>query len=222
MRTWDSYHAYLFDLDGTLLHCVDAVHYFGFCRALELLAGRPLTLDGVTAHGNTDLGIIRDAMALAAVPQQQWKPRLAAALTTMQRYVSDHEAEMDVAPIPGAARMLAMLRHKGVAIGVATGNLESIGRAKLRRAGYDEAMNYGSFSDGLESREDVFERAATNLPHGILRTDICFVGDTPRDIQAAQSCDAAVIAVATGTYSIDQLQQEEPTICVADLSELFL
>ena len=61
-RAWDEYDVYLFDIDGTLLECRDAVHYFAFCAVLDSLAGRPLTLEGVTAHGNTDIGILRDAL----------------------------------------------------------------------------------------------------------------------------------------------------------------
>ena len=47
---WDGYDAYLFDIDGTLLHCRDAVHYFAFCNALERVAGRRMTLEGVVAN----------------------------------------------------------------------------------------------------------------------------------------------------------------------------
>ena len=75
-RRWDTFDAYLFDVDGTLLDCRDAVHYFAFCETLKSLSGRELNLDGVTAHGNTDIGILRDALALAGVPESDWRPRL--------------------------------------------------------------------------------------------------------------------------------------------------
>src|SRR6185503_10778846 len=50
-RAWDGFDAYLFDVDGTLLNCKDAVHFFAFRNALRTLSGRELNLDGVTAHG---------------------------------------------------------------------------------------------------------------------------------------------------------------------------
>ena len=34
-RAWDDFDAYLFDVDGTLLNCRDAVHYFAFCDGVE-------------------------------------------------------------------------------------------------------------------------------------------------------------------------------------------
>ena len=76
IREWDCFDAYLFDIDGTLLNCSDAVHYFAFCNTLSAIAGRPFTLEGVTAHGNTDVGILRDALALAGVDAAVWRPRL--------------------------------------------------------------------------------------------------------------------------------------------------
>ena len=158
MRAWDSYQAYLFDLDGTLLHCVDAVHYFGFCKALEFLAGYPLTLEGVTAHGNTDIGIIRDAMALAKIPESSWRPGLPASLKLMETYVVEHQNDMKVNPIAGAMSALQYLQP-GALLGVATGNLETVGRLKLKLAGFNDSFSFGSFSDGLETREAVFAKA---------------------------------------------------------------
>src|SRR5579875_452703 len=42
-RAWDEFDAYLFDVDGTLMNCTDAVHYFAFNDAISAVAGRPLT-----------------------------------------------------------------------------------------------------------------------------------------------------------------------------------
>ncbi len=75
-RTWDAFDGYLFDIDGTLLNCKDAVHYFAFCDALTEVAGRPLNLDGVVTHGNVDAAILRDAFARGGVDEAVWRPRL--------------------------------------------------------------------------------------------------------------------------------------------------
>ena len=40
VHSWDAYDAFLFDIDGTLLTCTDAVHYFAFCHVFESIAGR--------------------------------------------------------------------------------------------------------------------------------------------------------------------------------------
>src|SRR5215467_1814510 len=59
---WDSADAYLFDIDGTLLNCRDAVHYYAFRNATQQILGVPVSLEGVLVHGNTDPGILRAAL----------------------------------------------------------------------------------------------------------------------------------------------------------------
>src|SRR5579875_1953218 len=91
---WDCFDAYLFDIDGTLLHCTDAVHYFAFCSVLSSVAGRQLNLEGVVTHGNTDVGILRDAFALAGISEDLWRPRLPEIREAMCRFVEARREEL--------------------------------------------------------------------------------------------------------------------------------
>ncbi len=222
-RPWDSFDGYLFDIDGTLLHCSDAVHYFAFCDALQRLTGRALTLDGVTAHGNTDVGILRDALALAGVPEAQWRPRLPEVRERMCRFVEAHTDELCAAALPQVSEVLEHLRVRGATLGIATGNLRAIGELKLKRAGLLDFFEVGGWSDLFEHRADVFRgalelmRAATSASAAI-----CVVGDTPADVLAAQANGLPVIAIATGIYSREQLLAEEPELCLESFAELRL
>ena len=146
-RTWDTYDAYLFDIDGTLLHCTDAVHYFAFCDALTAIAGRPMNLDGVIAHGNVDTGILRDALLLAGLPEATWQPQLGQAREAMRIQVEKHKEDLCAQPTPGAAELLQYLRARGAKLGVATGNLEAIGRLKLAHCGL---LQYFDFAGGRD------------------------------------------------------------------------
>ena len=49
--------------------------------------------------------------------------------------------------------------------------------------------------------------------------DIVVIGDTPADIQCGRGIGARAIAVATGTYSVDQLSEHRPAAVFEDLSE---
>jgi len=219
---WDEYDAYLFDIDGTLLHCTDAVHYFAFCEALGSLAGRPLNLDGVTAHGNTDVGILRDALALAEVRDELWRPRLHETQQGMCRFVEERKGDLCATLLPGVPELLQHLRARGAVLGVATGNLEGIGRLKLAHCGLLEQFDFGGYSDAYEYRRDVFTGALAKA-----RTlagesaAVCVVGDTPEDVRAARANGLDVIAVATGIYSFEDLQAEDPSLCLKSLQELF-
>jgi phosphoglycolate phosphatase-like HAD superfamily hydrolase len=46
------------------------------------------------------------------------------------------------------------------------------------------------------------------------------VGDTPRDIEAAQANNLPVIAVATGNFDFDALQALRPNACATSLADL--
>lgn len=220
-RAWDAFDAYLFDIDGTLLHCADAVHYFAFCGALSAIAGRPLNLDGVVAHGNTDTGILRDAFLLAGIPEPIWRPRLAELHACMAGSVAAHQQEMCVNVLPQVVETLDHLRARGAVLGVATGNLRAIGETKLRRAGLLHLFNFAAWSDDFDNRADVF-RSAVELARASAgqRAALCVIGDTPSDIRAAHANGLPVIAVATGIYSNEQLGAESPELCLRSLADL--
>ncbi len=220
-RAWDEYDAYLFDIDGTLLHCTDAVHYFAFCEALTSLAGRPLNLDGVVAHGNTDVGILRDALALAGVEDEVWRPHLNDTRESMCRFVEQRKTELCATVLPSVPEVLHHLRAKGAVLGVATGNLEGIGRLKLDHCGLLRSFDFGGYSDAYEFRRDVFAGALekTKVLAGA-DAAVCVVGDTPEDVRAARANGLDVIAVATGIYSYEELILLDPNWCLRSLADL--
>lgn len=220
-RSWDEFDAYLFDIDGTLLVCNDAVHYGAFCHTLGVIAGRPLTLEGVTAHGNTDIGILRDVFALSKVDEEEWRPRLALIRQMMCSFVRDHREELCTAVLPHVREVLGHLRSRNALLGVATGNLREIGCMKLERAGLLEYFSFGGWSDAWEYRQDVFRQAVKHARASMGDTaSICVFGDTPADILAARQNGVAVIAVATGVHSYEELYAQEPDWCVSSLGEL--
>lgn len=220
-RAWDRYDAYLFDIDGTLLNCTDAVHYWAFCDALSTLAGAPLNLDGVVAHGNTDVGILRDALRLANVPEEQWRPRLPAARAQMIRFVTERAGDMCVTILPAVMAVLNHLKSRRALLGVATGNLEQIGKLKLSRCGLLSFFDFAGYSDLHEYRCDVFREAIGKVfSLAGAEAKACVFGDTPEDIQAAHANGLDVIALSTGIYTYEQLQAKGPERCLHSLAEL--
>ena len=217
----DSYDAYLFDIDGTLLVCRDAVHYFGFCEVLSFVAGRPLNLDGVVAHGNVDNGILRDAFMLAGVDEETWRPRLGELQDTLCAYVEAHSGDLVVEQLDGVHQALEHLRARGALLGVATGNLERIGWAKLRAAGIAQLFHFGAYSDRWECRADVFGAALEAVRERLgSSASVCVVGDTPADVRAARAHGLDVIVVATGIYPLDELRAQGATLTVSSMREL--
>ncbi len=220
-RAWDGFDAYLFDIDGTLLNCQDAVHYFAFCNALSAVSGRALNLDGVVTHGNTDTGILRDAFRLAGVEDAVWRPRLGEIRERMGAEVEARRKDFRIDVLPEVREVLAHLRRRGAVLSTATGNFARIGVAKLESCGLWEFFDLGGWSDGFETRAEVFQAAAAALrARAGEAAALCVLGDTPADVQAAHANGLEVIAVATGIYSAEQLAAEEPELCLRSLAVL--
>ena len=220
-RAWDAYDAYLFDIDGTLMNCTDAVHYFAFGEAMTAVGGRPLTIEGVVAHGNTDVGILRDAFARNGVPEDVWRPQLSTMIAGMGRFVQARQADLCINVLPQVREVLAHLKARGAVLGTATGNLQAIGEAKLGKVKLLELFDFGGWSDAHETRRSVFKAAAEKARE--LAGDgakLCVFGDTPADVQAARDNGIEVVAVATGIYSFEQLEAEHPDLLLHSLQEL--
>ena len=188
---------------------------------MQALSGRPLNLEGVTAHGNTDTGILRDALELAGVHESVWRPHLPQMRLAMAQFVAKRETELCATALPFVAEVLQHLQRRGATLGIATGNLREIGQLKLKRAGLLDYFKVGGWSDAYEHRTDVF-RGAVALMREETRPNaaICVVGDTPADVLAARANHLPVIAVATGVYSQQQLAETHPDLCLASFEEL--
>ena len=218
---WDACGAYLFDIDGTLLHATGGVHTDAFASSVRDVTGHRLSLDGIVVQGNTDTGILRDAFRAAAIADKEWLPRQEEILERMRATVLERRRFMQVSVYPGVVEVLRHLRSKGCALGVATGNLEQIGWLKIELAGLREWFSFGGFSDRHAIRSEMI-RSAAEQARKISGAEavVCVVGDTPSDIAAAKANSLPTISVATGIYSCDELLKHSPEVCTSNLAAL--
>jgi phosphoglycolate phosphatase-like HAD superfamily hydrolase len=218
---WNQQDAYLFDIDGTLLRSRDRIHYESFFESVRTVMGRELVLDGVILSGNTDPGILYDAFRLAELDPEHWQPMLEDVLAHMRATVAAQREQMNLVKMPGVDEMLDYLHGKGAALGIGTGNLESIGWLKLEVLGVRHWFTFGGFADNFPARADMIADAAMQARNlaGASAT-VCVVGDTPFDIAAAKANGLPTIAVATGHFSFDDLMEHKPEVCVSTLTAL--
>lgn len=217
---WDGQDAYLFDIDGTLLRSRDRVHVESFASSVQRVTGFEVTLAGILLHGATDTMILREACRQAGVPANVLEARIDAILEAMRTTVAERRHELDLIRMPGVEEALKHLARKGAVLGVASGNLEMIGWIKIEQAGLREWFRFGGFSDHFPIRAELIGQAAIKARELTGKTNICVVGDTPRDIEAARASYLSVIAVATGHYSFDELVKYQPEACATSLSDL--
>lgn len=218
---WTDADAYLFDIDGTLLNTRDLVHYNALNLAMREVYGVDTTIDGIAYHGKTDLGILRAALNRALVSDEEFEEKLPQALAFVRRHVSENAEGLNPQVCGAIPEVLRHLRDQRKLIGVASGNLESVGWHKIEAAGLREFFNFGIFSDANEQRSDIFIAAVSEARSRIGRNaKVCFIGDTPEDIRAARIAGAYVVAVCTGIYKDSDLADLGPDACVASCEDL--
>jgi phosphoglycolate phosphatase len=218
---WMSADAYLFDIDGTLLVTRDGVHRNALHQAMREAYGVDTTIDGIAYHGKTDLGILRAALERVGVSRDQFEANLPLALGIVRREVSANANRIAPTLCSAIPEVLSELQSAGKLLGLASGNLESVGWLKVKAAGLREFFGFGCFCDQSESRADIFRSGVTEVRRRLGESaQICFIGDTPEDVKAARLANSQIVAVCTGIFKADELAALEPDACVASCSEL--
>ena len=212
--------AYFFDIDGTLLVTKDLVHWNALHQAMLEVFAIDTTIEGIAYHGKTDVGILRAALNRCGVTDANFDKGLAQTLAVVCREVDAHADGIVPNVCPGVPDVLSELRKHEKLLGVASGNLESVGWQKVKAAGLRDFFTLSSFGDECEFRSEIFAEACRKAKD-LLGNEavICFIGDTPEDIRAAHSVNAKVIAVATGIFAVDELSTHNPDLCCATCGE---
>ncbi|MGA8490273.1 MAG: HAD family hydrolase [Terriglobales bacterium] len=218
---WMGADAYLFDIDGTLLVSSDGVHRSALHRAMSEAYGVDTTIEGIAYHGKTDLGILRAALERAGVSSDQFEANLPAALNIICREVSANAHLITPTVCPAIPEVLAELKAAGKLLGLASGNLGSVGWLKIEAAGLRDFFSFGCFSDRNENRSEIFRQGVREVQRRLgSSAQVCFIGDTPEDIKAARFANSKIVAVCTGIFAAEELTSHEPDICVASCAQL--
>jgi phosphoglycolate phosphatase-like HAD superfamily hydrolase len=221
MKTLPPADAYVFDIDGTLLVTQDLVHWNALHQAMLEAYGVDTNIEGISYHGMTDLSILRAALDRAGVRNGAFEALLPKALEIVCREVEANRAQLVPAVCGGIPAVLQQLSRQGKLLGVASGNLEIVGWHKIDAAGLRKYFSFGFFSDQSERRADIFRNAVNYVEAQLgCNTRVCFIGDTPSDIQAAREIGASIVAVASGTFSVADLSACSPDLCVSHCGEL--
>ena len=212
----------LFDIDGTVIRAGDPAHRAAFEVAMAEVHDTDATLDGIPLGGRLDRQIARDALArsgVAAAAIDASLDRVMDAMTAAYERQVPQDARRDWV-LPGVAETASSLARQGACVGVLTGGARGVARHKLGAAGLAHLFPLGAYGCEADDRAALVELAvaeARALGHRIRRDRVVLVGDTPLDVAAAREADAAVIAVATGTWTLDELAATDPDVLLADL-----
>jgi len=218
---WKEADAYLFDIDGTLLLSPDRTHRYALHRAMLDVFGVETTIDGIPYHGKTDPGIMRAALERLGIAEATINAKITGALEVVRREATEKADRFKPNVLPGIREVLELLRGHGKLLGVTSGNLEVVGWLKIKAASLREYFAFGCFADEHELREQIFQNGIQQVRTRLgPKASVCFVGDTPEDVRAAQKVGGRVIAVGTGIFKREDLLPHGPDALVTTCSEL--
>jgi phosphoglycolate phosphatase len=210
----------LFDIDGTLIHTGGAgVKAFAKVFATEFNA-----VDGferLKFAGRTDVSLVREFFSyhkIAATPANFQR--------FFERYVFwlDHILQQSKSKVcPGVRHFIQELQSlpEPPLLGLLTGNIRLGAEIKLRHLKLWDLFATGAFADDHEERDQIAaiarQRGSRILNENLRDDQVMVIGDTPLDIRCARAIGAKVLAVATGSYTVEELALHEPDWAVQDL-----
>jgi phosphoglycolate phosphatase-like HAD superfamily hydrolase len=198
------------DIDGTLL-TTGKGGVPAWERAVREIAGKPFELASIRVPGLTDYQIAVRTFELLGVE---------ASLDTIDRMVDRYESLLpEYLPqrqghvMPNVREILDATRERAdVRSYLLTGNTRGGARAKLTHYGLFDYFADGAFAQDPGERATIAARALALARQAgpIVDEAIFVIGDTPHDIECANAIGARTIAVATGGYTLDELQAHHP------------
>ena len=206
--------AILFDIDGTILSTpvTEEGERLRYVESILDVVGKEPHVVPSRFAGMVDPQICRILLTELGLTEEDVNSALPRVLTRMGEVYCKMPKKL--ALNPGVRELLEILKTtQGHITGVLTGNLAVVAEEKLRDTGIR------SYFSVLFCADRYFDR--TNLVTDALRTcvaryglsaenDVVIIGDTPRDIEAANNAHATSVGVASGIYTVAQLKAAKP------------
>lgn len=196
----------LFDIDGTLI-LNSSAGLTAFVRAINSLFGVNLTMDDIDLPcGKTDFLIVRELLDRAGLKEESEEdPRLIALYLRCLK----EALQKDPGRVAKGARelLVSLAKKEDIYLALGTGNLAEGARIKLAYHQLDHFFATGGFSEDGNTRDELIARGRAKAEELFQTTfdRVIVIGDTPRDVACAQANDFRSIAVATGSFTAEDL-----------------
>lgn len=208
----------LFDIDGTLITAGGAG-----TRSLNLAFHAIFKIvdafKDITMAGKTDIQIIKEGLGTHGFSMDGNVDKMTEMYLQFLKEEINNPWKMMK---PGIVDLLALLKDKGMPLGLLTGNLEEGARIKLAPFRLNEYFLDGAFGSDHEDRNELLPIAIekfTRKGFSYTLKECIVVGDTPRDVICAKVHGAVCIAVATGPYSKEELLRTDADIVFDSFSD---
>ncbi|MEP6937054.1 MAG: HAD family hydrolase [Chthoniobacterales bacterium] len=212
----------LWDIDATLITTGGAGDK-ALKRVVEVRFGVRDDLHDIEIAGRTDTGIIASILR-----KYRGTPSEVNVLSFLEEYLSglaELLPKLQGHVMPGVQELLTRMKDRpDRVLALLTGNVERGAKLKLQHYGLWEFFEFGAFADDHQDRNELgaFACRRAEEKHGSAFTgaDIDVIGDTGHDIACGKAFGARTIAVATGSWSREQLAECGPDFLFGDLANV--
>jgi phosphoglycolate phosphatase-like HAD superfamily hydrolase len=205
------------DIDGTLLSTGKG-GVPAWEQAVREVTGQEFELASIRIPGLTDFQIAVRTFQLLGID---------ADTETLNRMVARYESLLPVylpqrqgQVMPNVREILDATRDRpDIRSYLLTGNTRGGARAKLTHYALHHYFGDGAFAQDPGERATIAVRALDLARQAgpIAEESVFVIGDTPHDVECANAIGARTIAVATGGYSMEELQAHHPWRVMAEL-----
>lgn len=214
----------MFDIDGTLLLSGGA-GVRAMTRAFEATFGVADAFADIPVAGHTDTYLLSRALARASLRDSSESHALFR--DAYVRLLADEIQQPGTGRrgvMPGVENLMAALgKRERFHLALLTGNYEPAARIKLAHFGLDAFFGWGTYGEESADRNELgriaIVRARERAVPEAARERAVVIGDTPHDVACAHAAGARAIAVATGSYSVEELEAAGADITFTDLRE---
>lgn len=216
----------LFDIDGTILNFKHGIAKSLFADLLSELFGREVPDSAIPDFwGMTDLQILKIITQNIGVSFEDTVKILPEIWDKIYVSFEEHTTLDNVKILPGVVELIAVLHEDtNVQLGLITGNFYENAYLKLRTHNLENFFPIGAFGSDSDDRNmlpPIAIQRANELIGGeaFNSKNTLIIGDTPRDIECAKAHGIAVLCVATGAMSFEELSGLKADFVLNDLSD---
>lgn len=210
----------IWDIDGTILDCRGCGRK-GLSLTFERLYGYEDAFDEVDLVGKIDIEVIDEVVRHHAIPDFDLIRFLEAYRKTLEEVMAATEG---IGLLPGVRDVLNHFSgQKDYYLCIATGNCKAGAEGKLRHVDAEGYFPIGAYGDQARDRATLIAQAIENAQNHFGQTfqrdEIFYLGDTPKDIEAARTNGIHSVAVSTGLYPSEKLKAHHPDHLLTDMRD---
>ena len=211
----------LFDIDQTLVKVVH-IHSEAYAEMFREVFGVEGKMEDVKYDGKRFPEIVREVALLHDVGEMAIESKQEEALQCFVKHFTEKLPE-DISEhiLPGVFTLLEKISQDNHVLGIVTGNSRPITEAILRTAKIYDYFKVFAYGTEAQSREKLVELALKKADEKYFihfkEKDLVIIGDSIHDIDSGKPRGARTIAVATGSYSSDELKEHEPDYIFKDM-----